>query len=415
MKYRAPKGTHDIVPGQIHRWQALEKEFRDLVTLYGYEEIRTPIFEDTEVFIRSSGDTSEVVSKQMYTFLDKKGRSLSLKPEETAPAIRAYLENQIGAQGQVTRLWYFAHIFRYEQPQAGRQRQHHQFGIELIGSSGAGADAEVINVAIDFYRRLGIDDLTVSLNSIGREKTRGDYRIALQEFVSSFIDGESEEVRERAKKNPLRLLDTKDPELLEKLSRAPKITDFLESQSREHLQQLCALLGEAGIRYEIDPSIVRGLDYYTDTVFEVKSNLLGAQSTLCGGGRYDNLVADLGGPPTPSVGFGLGIERTLLVLEKAGVAFGRPSPSAFVIAATEDARHHAREIARNLRAEGVSTMIDTDEKSLKAQFKMADRSRAKWAIIVGTEELAAKGAKLRNLESGEEVFVATESISERVK
>lgn len=415
MRFQAPRGTHDILPSESHRWQRLETVFRDLSELYGYREIRTPAFEDYELFARSSGETSEVVNKQMYDFRDKGDRHIALKPEGTAPAIRAYLEHGLGGQGAVTRLWYLTPFWRYERPALGRFRQAHQFGLELIGSPSPEADAEIIEVTVDFYRRIGIGGLRVLLNSIGRAETRARYREALLAHAASFLATADAETRERAQKNPLRMLDSKDPALQAALAGAPKVTDYLEETSRQSFDRLQELLARAGVAYTLAPEIVRGLDYYTDTVFEVQSDDLGANNSLCGGGRYDNLVQELGGPAMPAVGVGIGVERALIVMEAAGAAIEAPRLHAFVVAATESARAQVAEVARELRNAGYSAITDLDGKNLKAQLKQADRLAARHALLIGDDELSAGVVTVRDLATGEQRSVARVDLVEALR
>ncbi len=406
MKFQVPKGTKDVLPTQSYRWHHLEGAFREVCRLYGYREIRTPIFEETELFVRSSGDTSEVVTKQMYDFMDKGGRHIALKPESTAPAMRSLIENSLCPTGAVERMYYIAAHYRYEQPQKGRLREHHQCGLELVGSPSPAADAEAIEVGMRFLERLGLDDLTVSLNSIGREACRTAYAEAILGTAKEYLAAQSPEVQERGRKNPLRMLDWKDPDAQEALKNAPSILDYLEPESKERLDELQRLLKRAGIRYHLDPKIVRGLDYYTETVFEIITDKLGAQSTLLAGGRYDNLVKQLGGPDLPSVGFGSGIERLLLLLETLDKNWDEPRPDAFLVSVTPEMRDHVFAMAAQLRDKGLSCGLDLDGRSMKSQLKMADRSRARFAILVGPDEWAKGAVSLRNLDTSEQFEVA---------
>lgn len=415
MKIKAPRGTHDILPSQSFAWQFAETMFQRIVWQYGYQEIRTPMFEDTDLFLRSAGDTSEVVTKQMYSFKDKGDRDITLKAEGTAPAVRAYLEHNLGEQGAMTRLWYRTPVFRYERPQTGRYRQHHQLGIECLGSPSPLADAEVIEIAIRFYRSLGLENLSVSLNSIGKAKTRMDFRDALLHHGKGYLAGLSEEDRIRAEKNPLRLLDSKDPKAIEVFADAPSIQDFLEDESKVHADMLQEALSKSGIPFTINPNIVRGLDYYNDTVFEVLSGEIGSQSAICGGGRYDGLVKEFGGQPTPAVGFGMGIERMLLVLEATGKSVEPPVPDAYLVAATESARDPLRSLARRLRDQGFSVGIDLDGKNLKAQFKAADRSNARFAVVLGDDEISAGTVSVRDLKASEQKSVKMEDVADAIR
>jgi histidyl-tRNA synthetase len=404
-KYQLPRGTRDVLPSDAHLWRHVVDVFQGLVEGYGYGEIRTPMFEDLDLFVRSSGETSDIVSKEMYNFKDKGDREISLKPEGTAPAMRAYIEHSLGQPGQVTRLWYFTPIFRYGRPQKGRYRQSHQVGMELIGSTSPRADAEVIEITMEFYRRLGLSGLKVVLNSIGRATTRQNYQAALLEFLGSWMAEQPTEEQDKVLKNPLRVLDTKDANLRLLLAEAPIITSFLEDESKTHFEAVQALLTEASVPYVLDPQVVRGLDYYTDIVFEVLSDDLGAQSSLCGGGRYDNLIGEMGGPPTASVGVAMGVERALLVMEALGKEPAAKKPDVFIISGANEASQGAA-LARRLRQEGLAALTDIDGRGFKQQFKQADRSGARFALILGEEELAGGFVTLKNLVDGTQVKVS---------
>ena len=415
MRIQAPRGTEDLLPSQSHVWQHLEREFFALTGLYGYREIRTPMFEDIELFKRTSGETSDVVSKEMYDFYDKGDRHICLRPEGTAPVMRAAIEHGLLSQGTVLRTSYAIPFFRYGRPQKGRLRQAHQFGMELIGSPAPAADAEIVEVVARYYDLIGIGRVQVKVNSIGRAECRARYREVVLSHFSSYLSGLSSEERDKAQKNPLRLLDSKDPAAGELKESIPPILNYLEDESSAHFDQFQSLLTEAEIDYVVAPDIVRGLDYYTDTVFEVVSDRLGAQSSLCGGGRYDGLVKELGGPPTPAVGVGMGIERAVLVLEALGVQIPVPSPAVFVINATDDAATLCRQMARELRAAGLETLLDLEGKKLSNQLKQADRLDARFAAIIGSDELANGTVTLRNLKSGEQASVERSEVVQRVK
>lgn len=399
-KFQAPRGTHDVLPTDAPKWRFVEGTFASHASLFGYEEIRTPMFEDTELFVRSSGETSDIVSKEMYSFVDKGDRNITLKPEETAPAVRAYIEHSLGQPGQTTRLWYCTPIFRYERPQKGRFRQAHQVGLELIGSPSPAADAEIIEMTVGFYQKLGLKNIGVLMNCIGRGDSRARFGEAVLSHVGDWLKDQSEETKAKAHKNPLRLLDTKDEGLRAVLQGTPTVMDFLSDDSRAHFDQVVRHLDTAGVRYDVRPDLVRGLDYYTDTVFEVQSEGLGSQNALCGGGRYDWLVKELGGADTPSVGVAMGIERAIMVMEQEGAVFPARSVPAFLVAATEAARGPVGELARDLRSAGVAVVVDVDAKALKSQMKQADRSGARYAVILGDDELAAGTATLKDLKDG---------------
>jgi histidyl-tRNA synthetase len=408
MRFQAQRGTEDVLPADSYKWQRLEEEFRDVCRLYGYKEIRTPTFEDLDLFVRSSGETSDIVSKEMYDFVDKGGRRLALKPEGTAPAIRAAIEHSLIPQGQTTRMFYVTPIFRYGRPQKGRLREAHQVGLELIGSPNPSADAEVIELTVRFYQRIGIDDVEVALNSIGRESARARYREVILKHFEAYLAGQDEETRVKSARNPMRLLDSKDPAAVELCASMPPIHDYLDDESKKNFSEVQRLLTEAGVPYRIAPDVVRGLDYYTDTVFEIISSKLGAQSSLCGGGRYDDLVKELGGPPTPSVGVAMGIERALMVLEESGKVWDEELPEVYVVQATENAVGACRSLVRELRAAGVSTLCDIDGKKMAAQLKQADRLGAQKALILGDDELAKGTIILRDLATSQQEEIAFE-------
>lgn len=392
-----------MLPDVSHIWQWIENEFLSLTTNYGYHEIRTPVFEDTDLFTRTAGETSDVVSKEMYTFTDKGGRSISLKPESTAPAMRALVEHSLCAPGTVTRLCYASSAhYRYDRPQKGRLREHHQCGIELVGSSSSSADAEVIEVAVRFLQQLGLTDVTVRLNSIGRDECRQRYREVILDHAREYLAQAPEEAREKAEKNPLRLLDSKDPAVQALMATAPPILDYLEPESLSRFEELQSFLSEAGITFVVAPEIVRGLDYYTETVFEVLSESLGAQSAVCGGGRYDNLIKELGGSSLPAVGFGMGVERLILILEAYNLLPIAPRPKVFVAYHGELARQDAFAVVRELRAARLVTLTDVDARSLKSQMRQADKSGAEWLVMLGEDELAQGTVSLKHMDSGEQ-------------
>ncbi len=414
MRYQAPRGTEDVLPGDSYKWLKVESTFRDLTRRYGYLELRTPTFEDTEVFLRTAGETSDIVSKEMYTFLDKGGRSITLKPEGTAPAMRALLEHNLCPPGVVLRMSYIMPVFRYDRPQKGRYREPHQVGLELVGSPSAAADAEIIEITIRFYEALGIGGAKAKLNSIGREECRARFGAVVLERMASFLADQPPEYRDRAAKNPLRLLDSKDPDAQEAVKAIPPITDYLEPESRARFEELQRLLTNAGVDFELDAAVVRGLDYYTETVFEVHTDKLGAQSALCGGGRYDNLIRQMGGPPTPSVGVAMGIERAILVMEESGLFDGGTPPDVFVVQATEGMFDKCLEIARCLRDAGMTTLMDIDGKSMKSQLRQADKSNAKLALILGDDELARGVVQVKRLGAGAQMEAPLDDLVEQV-
>jgi histidyl-tRNA synthetase len=415
MRYQAPRGTEDVLPSQSHLWQKLESEFRALAHLYGYKEIRTPTFEDTDLFVRSSGETSDIVSKQMYTFEDKGARLITLKPEGTAPAIRAVIEHSLAVSGSIQRLYYITPIFRYERPQKGRLREAHQVGLELVGSSSPAADAEVIEITVRFYERVGLKNVKVLLNSLGRDECRRRFREAILDQAKDYLSSQSEEVREKTKKNPLRLLDSKDPAVHEALKGLPPVLEFLEEDSKLRFDEIQKLLDEAGIPYRVAPEIVRGLDYYTETVFEVQSDSLGAQSSLCGGGRYDDLIKELGGPSLPSVGVAMGIERALIVMEAEGVLFAESPTDVFIVSAGEEFAKDVQALARQLRGAGISTVYDIDGRSMKSQLRQADKSGARQAVIIGEDEVKGGFYTVRDLSTSEQRQVPMQELIGQIR
>ncbi|MGQ9524734.1 MAG: histidine--tRNA ligase [Armatimonadota bacterium] len=407
MQYSAPRGTKDIMPRETPLWRWLEATFRHVCWLHSYSEIRTPIFEDTEVFTRSAGESSDIVTKQMYTFRDRGDNSLTLRPEGTAGVVRAYLEHGLAATSPVARLFYIGPVFRYERPQAGRYRQHHQVGVECFGIADPTADAEVISLASAYLSHLGITGTTLYVNSIGCKACRPAYRSALLKALSNVATDLCGDCRRRLDANPLRVLDCKVDRCRAATASAPAATDYLCPECRAHFDTLIRYLGNLGIQFELDPRLVRGLDYYTRTVFEFKHAMgLGTQDTIIGGGRYDGLVEEFGGPPTPAAGFGSGIERTLMVAQALGITPPpEDSPYAFVAAIAEEGVGTALALASKLRAHDIPTEMGQPGRSLKAQMRQANRSGASVAIILGEQELAEDSAAVRNLVTGEQTLL----------
>jgi histidyl-tRNA synthetase len=398
----APRGTRDVYPPESARWNRLEADCRDIAQRFGYGEIRTPVFEATELFRRGVGETTDIVEKEMYTFLDKAGRSMTLRPELTAGVVRALLEHKLLAQG-AQRLYYIGPFFRYERPQAGRYRQAHQFGVECFGVAGAEADAEVIQIAAMLIARYGIGEAALNINSVGDPVCRPRYREALLAHFRPHADTLSADSQRRLERNPLRILDSKDPLDAPLVATAPTMVEHLCDDCRAHFDALRAYLDALGIAYAINPKIVRGLDYYTRTVFEFVSGAIGAQGTVCGGGRYDGLVAELGGPPTPGVGFGLGLERFLMVVEKVAGEHTPPRRGIQAIALGEAARERLIAIVGALRERSPEpAFADWQDRKLTAHFKTADRNNARWALILGDQELAHDQIVLRDLVARED-------------
>jgi histidyl-tRNA synthetase len=396
-KIAAPRGTADIYPPESARWQALEAEARAVARRFGYGEIRTPLFEATELFERGVGETTDIVEKEMYSFKDKGGRNLTLRPEWTAPVVRALLEHNLLAAGP-QRLFYIGSIFRYERPQAGRYRQAHQFGVECFGFAGPEADVEVIALADEVMRANGLG-VRVTLNSIGDETCRPRYRDALLAHFAPHRERLSADSQRRLDRNPLRILDSKAPEDRALVDSAPAMLDVLCEPCEAHFAGVRAMLDEIGVPFVVDPRMVRGLDYYTRTVFEFVSDRLGAQATVCAGGRYDHLVGSLGGPPTPAVGFAMGLERFLMRLERAGAGDERPPHGIAVVALGEAARRRAIPLLAALRRSSgdVPVTIDYGDAKIAAHFKKAERANARAALILGDDEIASARVVVRDL------------------
>ncbi|MEG2193927.1 MAG: histidine--tRNA ligase [Terrisporobacter sp.] len=417
MLSKAPRGTKDILPKDIYKWHYVEKKFREICALYGYEEMRTPIFEHTEVFTRSVGDTTDIVQKEMYTFVDKGDRQISLKPEGTAGTIRSFIENKLYADTQPSKLYYITPCFRYERPQAGRQRQFHQFGIEALGSDAPSIDAEVISLAVQFFNELGLKDLSVNINSVGCPVCREAYNKTLQEYLDAKSDVLCETCLERKDKNPMRVIDCKNPTCKENIKDIPYMIDNLCDDCSEHFAKLQTYLNEMDINYVVDKTIVRGLDYYKKTAFEIISNDIGSQSTVCGGGRYDGLVEQLGGPKGISgIGFGLGAERLLLTLENNNIEIKNPKATDIYIATIGDAaKTKSFGLIKDLRNNHISADNDHLDKSLKAQFKYSDKINAKFTIVIGDDELSNDSATLKNMETSEQTTVKLSELVDELK
>lgn len=402
---KAPKGTVDIVPGESEKWQVVEDVFKSEAALNGFQEIRTPVFEHTELFLRGVGDTTDVVEKQMYTFEDKGGRSVTLRPEGTAGAVRAMLENGLYNAGYPVKLYYLTSCYRYEKPQAGRLRELHQFGVEMFGAAEPVADAQVIAMALSAFERLGLEDVGLQLNSIGCPECRKEYHKALKEYFTARKDQLCDTCLSRLERNPMRILDCKSPQCQEVAKGAPKITDYLCEDCRAHFQKVQEYLMALGIEFEIDPGLVRGLDYYTRTVFEFPSKSLGF--ALGGGGRYDGLVEEVGGKPTPGLGFGLGLDRILMALEAQKVEFPQPVRCELYIASMgEQAQCKAFQLLNELHRCGIPADTDVCGRGLKAQMKYAGKIGAKFTMVLGDNELESGRAELKNMETGEKKTVS---------
>jgi histidyl-tRNA synthetase len=399
---QGPKGTQDLLPAETAKWQTVEEVMRSESEVHGIHEIRTPVFEHTELFLRSVGDTTDVVEKQMYTFEDKSGRSITLRPEGTAGVVRAMVQSGIYNEGYPQKYYYFNSCYRYEKPQAGRLREFHQFGTEIFGTYDPSADLDLILLAKGIFDRLGIQNLELQINSIGCRECRKQYYDKLREYFRSHIDELCETCRSRLDKNPMRILDCKEPECGRIAKDAPKITDYLCDDCRAHFDKLKEYLDMTGTKYTVNPKLVRGLDYYTRTVFEFVSDDLGAQSTVCGGGRYDGLVEELGGKATGALGFGMGIERLLLVMEAQKIEMDGPQQcEVFFVNIGEAALKKAISLCKELRECEIYADCDICGRNLKAQMKYADRIGAKYTLVLGDDEVNSGKAKIKNMKTGE--------------
>ena len=398
-----PRGTEDILPADSPLWQRIEQTVREICSAYGYREIRTPVFEDTSLLQRGVGDTTDVVQKEMYTFEDKGGRSITLRPEGTASLVRSFIENSLYADPQPTKLYYLISCYRYEKPQSGRLREFHQFGVECFGGTSDATDAEIIALALEFFKKLGIQGLKLNLNSIGCPVCKKDYNQKLRAYFEQYRDKLCETCLTRLDKNPMRIIDCKSEICSAIAAGAPKMIDHLCPDCQNHLDQTLRYLDVTGIAYTMDPHIVRGLDYYTRTVFEITSDALGAQSTVCGGGRYNGLVEELGGKPTEGIGFAIGLERLVMIMKNQGLDQNvfQNRPRLFIAAIGERADIAAQKLVFDLRAKGCYAERDLCGRSLKAQMKYANKLHAAYSLVLGEDEIAAGTAELKNMETGE--------------
>ncbi len=417
MLTKAPRGTKDITPKDAYKWNYVENKFREICSLFGYEEMRTPIFEHTELFKRSVGDTTDIVQKEMYSFTDKGERDITLKPEGTAGVVRAFIENKLYADTQPTKLFYITPCFRYERPQAGRQRQFHQFGIEALGSDKPSLDAEVIALAVQFFNEVGLKDLAVSINSVGCPTCRAEYNVKLKEYLDAKSDVLCETCLDRKDINPMRVIDCKNPNCKENLNDIPFMVDHICDECKDHFEKLQSYLKEMDINFVVDRSIVRGLDYYKKTAFEIISNDIGSQSTVCGGGRYDGLVEQLGGPKGVSgIGFGLGVERLLLTMENNNIEIENPyATDIFIVTIGDEAKTKSFKLLKDLRTNHISAENDHLDRSVKAQFKYSDKINAKFTIVIGDDELANDTATLKNMSTSEQTTIKLSEIVKELK
>lgn len=416
MAIKAPKGTKDTMPRDSYKVQYIEKEFSELCRLYGFGEVRTPMFESTELFNRGVGETTDIVQKEMYTFEDLGHRSITLKPEGTSPAVRAFIESHDYAEMQPTKYYYDTPCFRYERPQAGRLREFHQFGVENFGTPDMMADAEVIALASDFIKKIGIEDVELRINSVGCRECRPVYRKALQDYLRPYYEELSDISKDRFETNPMRIIDSKDATDQRIAKDAPYMLDYLCDDCKAAFEALKANLDAMDISYVVDPRIVRGLDYYTKTAFEFVTTKIGAQGTICGGGRYDHLVEEIGGPSIPGVGFGLGKERLLILMEQNDIIVDDPNvPDISVSFIGDKARLYALDLVHKLRAGGVSAIIDTLNRNLKGQMKYANKLNARYSVVIGDNEIEKGIVTLKNMHSGEQKEINAIDITKEIE
>lgn len=416
MAIKAPKGTKDTMPRDSYKVQYIEREFSELCRLYGFREVRTPMFESTELFNRGVGETTDIVQKEMYTFEDLGHRSITLKPEGTSPAVRAFIESHDYAEMQPTKYYYDTPCFRYERPQAGRLREFHQFGVENFGTPDMMADAEVIALASDFIKKIGIEDVELRINSVGCRECRPVYRKALQDYLRLYYEELSDISKDRFESNPMRIIDSKDITDQRIAKDAPYMLDYLCDDCKAAFEALKTNLDAMGISYVVDPRIVRGLDYYTKTAFEFVTTKIGAQGTVCGGGRYDHLVEEIGGPSIPGVGFGLGKERLLIIMEQNDIIVDDPNvPDISVSFIGDKARLYALDLVHKLRACGVSAIIDTLNRNLKGQMKYANKLNARYSVVIGENEIEKGIVTLKNMNSGEQKEINAIDITKEIE
>jgi len=398
-----PRGTRDILPSEVGAWRYVESTLRELCRCFGFKEIRTPVFEHTELFRRGIGDTTDVVEKEMYTFTDRGNRSITLRPENTASAVRAFVEHKMYAEPDPSKLFYIGPMFRYDRPQAGRQRQFHQFGVELLGAQGPNADAEIILLAVQILRRLGLQDLQLKINTVGCPACRPAYRQKLQDYYRPHLEELCADCRSRLDRNPMRILDCKNEKCHALAAGAPKLSECLDEECRKHFAAVQQLLTACGVEFTVDPTLVRGLDYYTRTAFEIQYTPLGAQSAVLGGGRYDGLVEEVGGPATPGIGFAMGMERVILALESQNLLpTGREDVDVFAVAPKPEAAALAFTIVEKLRETGICAAYDYQQRSMKAQMKAANRLNARFVLIFGEDELSREMVTLRDMKACDE-------------
>ena len=411
----APKGTKDMLPAQAHKWHYVEKAFAEICDKYGFKEIRTPLFEHTELFRRGVGDTTDIVQKEMYTFNDYAQRSITLKPEGTSPVTRAFIEHKQYAEVQPTKYYYITPCFRYEKPQSGRLRAFHQFGIEIFGTPNMLADSECICLGYDFLHKMGLHDVKLKINSVGCPTCRQKHREALKAFLEPVYDQLCNTCKDRYERNPMRILDCKSDVCQNLVKDAPDMLDYLCDECHDAFEDVKSNLDAMGVEYIVDPRIVRGLDYYTKTAFEFIIDSNGTQGTVCGGGRYDHLIEEIGGPPIPGVGFGLGIERLLMLMEQYGIEIPEPEPvKVFIAVMGDEAKKFGIKLIRNLRNNGVKAEMDTLARNIKGQFKYADRLGAQYTIVIGENELAEGVVSVKEMATSTQTQVKLEDLIEEL-
>ncbi len=415
MLTQAPKGTRDILPEEIYKWYFVEEKFREICHQFGYREIRIPVFEHTELFQRGVGDTTDIVQKEMYTFDDKGGRSITLRPEGTAGVVRSYIENGMASLPQPVKLFYNITAYRYENVQKGRYREFHQFGLELFGAADPGADVEVISLLHLFFKRLGIQNLSLNLNSIGCPTCRAAYNERLKDYLAPRLDKLCHTCKERFDRNPMRIIDCKTENCRQELTDAPALLDYICDDCAGHFEKVKEKLTAMGIAFSIDKGIVRGLDYYTRTVFEFVSKNIGSQGTVCGGGRYDGLIEACGGNPSPGIGFGLGIERLLLEMDSQGIAIPQPeAPDIFIGVIGEKAEQFSEGLALKLRTAGLSCHKDIMGRSVKAQMKFANKLNVRFVVMIGDNEVETGKVELKNMVTGEGRDIHIDTLLDRL-
>lgn len=419
MNFKVPRGTQDILPSETWKWQQVEKIIDETCDVYRYKEIRTPMFEQTELFQRTVGETTDVVQKEMYTFTDRGNRSMTLRPEGTAAVVRSFVENKMfGYPDQPVKLYYTGPMFRYERQQAGRYRQFVQFGVEAIGSDDPAIDAEVIALAMDVYKRAGLTELRLVLNSLGDNDSRKEHRNALVEHFAPHIEEFCSDCQSRLEKNPLRILDCKVDSGNPLMASAPSLADYLNEESASYFEQVKSYLDDAGIAYVVDANLVRGLDYYNHTAFEIMSTSdgFGAITTLCGGGRYNGLAEEIGGPSAPGIGFAMSIERLLLAMDAEGKTFANdPALDVYIVTLGDSARRPGFKLLRELREAGIRSDMDFMDRKMKAQMKSADRLHARTVVLIGEDEVTEGVAQLKNMEDGTQEKVPVSELIEKVK